>query len=444
MIKAQVGTALAATSGSTSSSSGSFLPQISGGVGAPRPRGGPCPSVALRCPSIAFGGLWAPMHLTPEHANRFATATPRPPRPRPYPYKMDLDLAGPEDAAAPAASITPIFHGSFGRHSCVHGWWRVLRLARRFLIAPSRPISGARAGLCSFPEQGRRRTRLSRRPYAMGFERPYGWAWLLARCRQATATTPRGRAALDATRRRASLRCSIRFCPSSPIRCVGFHFSISPLRCCLARHWAPGPATRARRPARRARATTGSAATATTRRLGPGGDEFLSLSADRGASDSGRPRPRFHRLVQRASLRAAGQQPAARSLARLRPQRQQDRASRRSPESPAARGTGAPSPPRSAAYSGSVRSPKPLGATSGAALPQSLATIWANIGSRVCPPRTGRSLLNRHPGLDPGPAFPRGEDRPPDRRDGEANLLRPALTSPCPSRRETARGERPR
>ena len=70
------------------------------------------------------------MHLTPEHATRFATATLSH-LGREYPYKMDLVLNGPEDAKPPREHH-PIFHGSFDWHSCVHGWWQILRLARLF------------------------------------------------------------------------------------------------------------------------------------------------------------------------------------------------------------------------------------------------------------------------------------------------------------------------
>src|SRR3546814_2007015 len=76
------------------------------------------------------------MNLTPTHATRFATATLAH-LGREYPYKMDLVLTGPEDAKPPREHH-PIFHGSFDWHSCVHGWWQILRLARRF---PDLPIA---------------------------------------------------------------------------------------------------------------------------------------------------------------------------------------------------------------------------------------------------------------------------------------------------------------
>ena len=78
-------------------------------------------------------------HLTPDMANGFATLTLSH-LGRRYPYKMDLVLAGPQDAREPA-DHHPIFHGSFDWHSCVHGWWQVMRLLRLYPDMPqARPF----------------------------------------------------------------------------------------------------------------------------------------------------------------------------------------------------------------------------------------------------------------------------------------------------------------
>ncbi len=96
---------------------------------------------------------------------------------REYPHKTGLVFAGPEDVRPPAA-MHPVFHGSFDWHSCVHGYWllaRLLRLSRsRQGGRHPRPVRpAARAGKDS------RRMFDLRCPAARGFERPYGWAWLL-------------------------------------------------------------------------------------------------------------------------------------------------------------------------------------------------------------------------------------------------------------------------
>ena len=96
-----------------------------------------------------------------------------------YPYKLDLVLNGPYDLVEPAV-LHPIFHGSFDWHSCVHGWWQVMRLARRFPSTPWASTIRARADAMLTPEKvAGERARLDR-PMSGGFERPYGWAWLLA------------------------------------------------------------------------------------------------------------------------------------------------------------------------------------------------------------------------------------------------------------------------
>src|SRR3569833_3953848 len=50
---------------------------------------------------------------------------------REYPHKLDHVMDGPEDVLSPR-QLHPIFHGSFDWHSCVHGWWLMLRLRRLF------------------------------------------------------------------------------------------------------------------------------------------------------------------------------------------------------------------------------------------------------------------------------------------------------------------------
>ena len=97
---------------------------------------------------------------------------------RPYPYKMDHVLLGDEDARPPC-EFHPIFYGSFDWHSCVHGWWTLLTLRRLF---PDMVEAAAIAGLAdrSFTAEKvvAERAYLDR-PLSAGFERPYGWGWLL-------------------------------------------------------------------------------------------------------------------------------------------------------------------------------------------------------------------------------------------------------------------------
>ena len=116
--------------------------------------------------------------LTPDFAARFARLTLSH-LARQWPYKMDLVLNGPEDARAPI-DFHPIFHGSFDWHSCVHGWWQVMRIARRFPDLPEAMEVRARADAMLVPENVAGELAYLSRPYSAGFERPYGWGWLLA------------------------------------------------------------------------------------------------------------------------------------------------------------------------------------------------------------------------------------------------------------------------
>jgi hypothetical protein len=121
--------------------------------------------------------------LTPETAARFA-AIALGHVAREYPHKLDQVLEGPEDLLGPRA-LHPIFFGSFDWHSCVHGWWLMLRVRRLFPdLAEARRIE-ALAGEMLIPDKVAGELAYLDRAYTGGFERPYGWAWLLALHREA-------------------------------------------------------------------------------------------------------------------------------------------------------------------------------------------------------------------------------------------------------------------
>jgi hypothetical protein len=115
--------------------------------------------------------------LTPELADRFSEVALGHVT-REYPNKLDHVLATLNDAARPR-DLHPVFYGSFDWHSCVHGYWMLAHLYRRFPAMPNAPairavfnahlVADRIAGECDYLA----------RPAAAGFERPYGWAWLL-------------------------------------------------------------------------------------------------------------------------------------------------------------------------------------------------------------------------------------------------------------------------
>ena len=115
--------------------------------------------------------------LTAETAARFA-AIALGHLTREYPNKLDHVLTGPQDIRSPR-ELHPIFHGSFDWHSCVHGHWLLARLHRRL---PRLPQAGAIRDLLDAQftdEKVAGELRYLTEPAARGFERPYGWAWLL-------------------------------------------------------------------------------------------------------------------------------------------------------------------------------------------------------------------------------------------------------------------------
>jgi hypothetical protein len=96
-----------------------------------------------------------------------------------YPHKLDHVLLGDEDALPPRA-LHPIFFGSFDWHSCVHGWWTLLTLRRLFPEMPEADTIAALAADSFTADKVAAELAYLQRPLSRGFERPYGWAWLLA------------------------------------------------------------------------------------------------------------------------------------------------------------------------------------------------------------------------------------------------------------------------
>jgi hypothetical protein len=92
---------------------------------------------------------------------------------------MDHVMGAAADVIGPRAAH-PIFFGSFDWHSCVHGYWLLARLMRRYPdFAPARDIAALFDGRVTAANVAAERAYLER-PEARGFERPYGWGWLLA------------------------------------------------------------------------------------------------------------------------------------------------------------------------------------------------------------------------------------------------------------------------
>jgi hypothetical protein len=98
---------------------------------------------------------------------------------REWPNKLDHVMGGPEDVQRPRA-LHPLFFGSFDWHSCVHGYWLLARLYRRFPQLPEREAIRALFDERLTTDNVAAETAYLARTESRGFERPYGLAWALS------------------------------------------------------------------------------------------------------------------------------------------------------------------------------------------------------------------------------------------------------------------------
>jgi hypothetical protein len=190
-----------------------------------------------------------------------------------YPHKLDHVLNGPEDATTPSA-LHPIFHGSFDWHSCVHGWWQLLRLRRLFpgMAHASEIIERADAMLT--PDKVAGELAYLDRPSSAGFERPYGWAWMLALHGEATWHESGWARALEPLARAFAARFAEHLPKLTyPIR-TGTHFNTA-FALVLAGEWAEAHDL-ALATVIEERARSWFEADRSCQAWEPGGDEFLS------------------------------------------------------------------------------------------------------------------------------------------------------------------------
>jgi hypothetical protein len=115
--------------------------------------------------------------LSAEQASAFARLALSHVR-REWPNKLDHVLSGPEDLLSPK-DLHPIFFGSFDWHSCVHGYWTLATCLRLHPDIPEARGVEALFEEALTPEHVAAEVAYLTRPAARGFERPYGWAWLL-------------------------------------------------------------------------------------------------------------------------------------------------------------------------------------------------------------------------------------------------------------------------
>ncbi|MEP1421193.1 MAG: DUF2891 domain-containing protein [Erythrobacter sp.] len=143
------------------------------------------------------------------------------------------------DAKTPRA-LHPAFFGSFDWHSCVHSWWLLLSLRRTFPNMHEAQAIGDLAEVTLTEENLAVELAYLDRPTARGFERPYGWGWLLYLHHEAERHKDKAWGARLEPLARAFARRFGEFLPllTYPIT-VGTHFNTA-FALTLAREWAQG------------------------------------------------------------------------------------------------------------------------------------------------------------------------------------------------------------
>jgi Protein of unknown function (DUF2891) len=132
-------------------------------------RGGATPSTPAAAPSfdLAAASRFASLALscvTQEYPNKIA-----------HTLESDAD-------AKPPRELTPAFYGCFDWHSAVHGHWLLVRLLRLFPGAPFEAEARAALAHNLSTERIEGEVEYLLAKGRVGFERPYGLAWLLQLC----------------------------------------------------------------------------------------------------------------------------------------------------------------------------------------------------------------------------------------------------------------------
>lgn len=176
------------------------------------------------------------LSLTPEMASKFARIALGHVG-QEYPNQPMHAMATDEDAKTPR-ELHPAFFGSYDWHSCVHSWWLLLTLRRLFPAIPEVDAITALANETLTERKLAVELAYLDRPTARGWERPYGWAWLLYLHHEAARHTDQDWGLLLEPLARAFAKRFGDFLPlhTYPIT-VGTHFN-SAFAMVLAREWA--------------------------------------------------------------------------------------------------------------------------------------------------------------------------------------------------------------
>ncbi|HWX01163.1 DUF2891 domain-containing protein [Collimonas sp.] len=118
------------------------------------------------------------MHLTLDQASAFAALPLRSLR-HEYPNHVMHVLNSADDIVSPRA-MHPVFYGCYDWHSAVHGYWLLARCARLYPTLPQQAEITALFEEHFTAANMQRELTYFQAPGRVSFERPYGWAWIVA------------------------------------------------------------------------------------------------------------------------------------------------------------------------------------------------------------------------------------------------------------------------
>ncbi len=95
-----------------------------------------------------------------------------------YPYKIGYRFTD-ENWLKPHYELTPSFYGCWDWHSAVHGHWAMVKILKDFPEISNRDIILSKLDENLSKENLNKEYVFFKKEFAKGFERTYGWAWLM-------------------------------------------------------------------------------------------------------------------------------------------------------------------------------------------------------------------------------------------------------------------------
>jgi Protein of unknown function (DUF2891) len=118
------------------------------------------------------------MHLTLDQVSAFAALPLRSLR-HEYPNHIMHVLNSGDDVLSPRA-LHPVFYGCYDWHSAVHGYWLLARCSRLYPTLPQQTEIAALFDEHFTAANMQQELAYFQTPGRVAFERPYGWAWIVA------------------------------------------------------------------------------------------------------------------------------------------------------------------------------------------------------------------------------------------------------------------------